>query len=350
MRIVVVLIGCLLPAGVAGAAPPDADAVARALVAVEGDEATLAAPCLRKRAPICLTDAETLIRAGDLDRGAALAVGACHAGLAEACAVIAETFSEAKAGLGPARLYMRKACDLGDPESCRIYGDMLTLGRGGPVDAVSAVAYYRRACAARVGRACHDVGLAHAQGLVGPVDNVAAARLYIEACELDAGVCGDAGGRLVKGWGVKRDVARGIAMLERGCRAGEMHACSLLAGHLRDLRPPDLVRAAQIERIACDRGNADACSRIADAKMIGEGTPKDVAGAAADYRRAARGHAERCNDNIGRDCAFLAKLHRLGLGIHRDPSKADELDARACRLDPRHCPSAPMTATSPAPR
>lgn len=347
MRTVVVWIGCLLPASFAAGEPLGVAEVARAFVTVLENQGRLVEPCLEKPARKCADKAAKRMQAGDLARAAALFVGACHAGAWEACAGIATTFEASQTQPGLMRRYVRMGCELGHPESCSVYGDILSLGRGVPVDAVAAVPYYRRACQARLGYACHNVGLAHAQGIGGPVDDVKAARLYIEACELDARMCGDAGGRLVNGWGVEKDVERGRALLQRGCRAGETHACMLFADHLRAMDPPDLVTAFKISRSACDLGNASACRRVADAKLRGEGTPRDADGAAEYYGRAARGFTERCNDNIGRDCAFLAELVRHGLGVERNPAKADELAIRACRLDPRHCPV--ETSPSPAP-
>ncbi|MCC6213891.1 MAG: hypothetical protein IT376_03420 [Polyangiaceae bacterium] len=90
--------------------------------------------------------------------------------------------------------------------------------------------------------------------------------------------------------------------------------------------PPQPVDA----RIACARGAADACARVAFELAS---RPDRRADELLAYRsRAVVAYAERCRGRQPVACVALARIHELGLGVAPDPVQAEALRVRAQEL------------------
>jgi TPR repeat protein len=94
-------------------------------------------------------------------------------------------------------------------------------------------------------------------------------------------------------------------------------------------------------RYACGYRVAEACEDLADMLTTGE--------AGTDLVEAARLTHFACEEGIASGCFRLADFYRRGIGVTRDPVRAQQLLERACSLgDTRACEALkPTTALSP---
>lgn len=83
-------------------------------------------------------------------------------------------------------------------------------------------------------------------------------------------------------------------------------------------------------RLACARGAADACARVAFELAS---RPERKHEELLAYRsQAVVAYAERCRARQPVACVALARIHELGLGVTPDPAQAEALRARAREL------------------
>jgi TPR repeat protein len=151
---------------------------------------------------------------------------------------------------------------------------------------------------------------------------------------------------LALGRGTKRNPELAAQLYEMACEQGQAEACTYLgASHLiGEGVPTNLDRAASLFRKACDGSHHEGCTQLGLLYIEGKGVPHDVAKAAALLDRAcALGKAPT-------PCTVLAQLIGTGDVAPRDPVHAAALYARACELgDERQCPKGHLeVARSPS--
>jgi TPR repeat protein len=185
------------------------------------------------------------------------------------------------------------------------------------------------------GRACHQLGQMHAR----VEDDAEASALYLRACELeDWRACGDAGARLLNGWGVTPDSKRGLELMERGCAHGEPYPCWLLGNTLMESESrAQKRRAVRLIEGACRGGVGSACERLAELTALRRVAAENRARRVRELIGEALRYFERaCESGDGRACVQLASYHELGVGA-AEPDSAEDLRERGCELDTRAC-------------
>jgi TPR repeat protein len=232
---------------------------------------------------------------------------ACQEGDAAACTALAKAHGEAVD-------LLRLACDLGDTEGCYVLGLklrddkevaaayeqacdggysqactnlgwMYENGRGVNKDLTAAVRLYQRGCDGATcslpnNLGCVNLGRAFRDGNGVEANQVVATRLFRQVCsrtpvpgssEDEANIaraCSLAGTASLFGNGVQRDIREALALLEKGCAAGDTFGCYNL-GTIHDNGAgvtADKNRAITYYQRACDRGDTEACSRAATLK------------------------------------------------------------------------------------
>lgn len=189
------------------------------------------------------------------------------------------------------RELVERACDLGDGDGCMaLLFDAKRFG----LTTAEAVPYGKRAC---------DLGSAWGCGMYG--------LMY---------VIGDEEG------GVKRDVEKGLAILERSCEGQDKESCMFMSSAFdKEDVPDDPVRHAKALKIACQLEVLAACSRLGELYKRGaKNIAADVDRAAAYWRRA-------CPEGLG---AIKEACTNIGqhLRIRGKNDEALKFFMRACKL------------------
>jgi TPR repeat protein len=119
---------------------------------------------------------------------------------------------------------------------------------------------------------------------------------------------------------------------QRACDGGESNACSQLADMYAQGRgvPMDLARAIALYLRACDRGLNVACARAAGGYRAGSGVQKDSPRAVALFQRS-------CDLRGPNGCIYLGDMYENGEGVERDQAKAIAAFQRGCDLNPNNC-------------
>jgi TPR repeat protein len=117
--------------------------------------------------------------------------------------------------------------------------------------------------------------------------------------------CNNLAAFLLRGIGVPRDPAAGLALYKKSCEAGDNDACLSLAFQYMSGRdtPAEPAKAVPLLRKACDGKIAQACGDLAYLYQRGQGVARDDAmalrltsrGATGDTRRPARWSRRRPN-------------------------------------------------------
>ena len=85
--------------------------------------------------------------------------------------------------------------------------------------------------------------------------------------------------------------------------------------------PRDEVDESPVQ--ACERGDAQACTRLGYDAEMGQGVPTDISQAIVWYRRA-------CEAGDAAGCFYLGRRHREGLVVPKNLERARELFTKAC--------------------
>jgi uncharacterized protein len=216
------------------------------------------ADCLAGDATACWWQALALATGSDEDaqyaRVEGLLVGACEAGLADACGSLAFHLLIRHTSPG----YRGKAHDA-----------------------------FRRACDGGVGcdhlAACPDGDSARVKALAGDAH---AAEGECGAGQMDR--CLHLGIAFTTGNGVTRDCARAAGLFERVCESGDPHGCWYLGGAYArgEGIAQDAARAAALFRRGCDVDHPNSCVDLAFAHVYGRGVPQDLPAAVALFDKA----------------------------------------------------------------
>lgn len=269
---------------------------------------------------------------------AAPEAAACEAGDAKACTALAfrcrlgATDPDVPWESAACAERERKACDAGDAPSCKQLADRYldSSGHAGvPQDEGRAVELYQRACdSGRDLGSCMTVAMAYETGRGVAQDPAQAARALELTCLQDSGVlpqaCTHLASYLANGRGVARDEARAARLYlaacvegvcegdalrrlcadasgRRGTNAGCVALAQLAAVRVAGVPPQNGRLALSLLERACQRGEADGCSTLADwyadgvPELGGISVPKDPKRAAALLAKACQaGAASAC--------------------------------------------------------
>jgi uncharacterized protein len=198
---------------------------------------------------------------------------ACDLGDSEGCFQLGWKLGNGEEG---AAAY-EQACDAGNPLGCTNLGWVYQFGKGVPVDLDAAMRLYQRGCdgtrcSGRNLLGCTNVGRLYRDGIGVKPDAQRAVAIFRDVCERGdpndaenaARACTDAGTTWIFGKGVvPRDVPTALALLEKGCNAGDSMGCFNLGTvyEVGEHVKQDGKRAAGYYQRACDRGDTEGCER-----------------------------------------------------------------------------------------
>jgi TPR repeat protein len=202
-----------------------------------------------------------------------------------------------------ARALYSWACESGNLKACSNLGVIYDLGRGVPKDLARAIALYQRSCDGQNAEACRNLGLVHEEE-----DRRELAEQYlsmgcesgsIEACNdlgslyitemrsrvldrvLGSLVTNPVAARRAFGLACRGGSADGCAnlgfvyaqmplpgrafaegALRQGCDMGSLPGCWMLGQYYEKISKPDLSKALQFYRLACNGKYEDACTDV----------------------------------------------------------------------------------------
>jgi TPR repeat protein len=281
-------------------------------------------------------------RAASLDRRA------CEAGIATACADLANLYKAASV-FDPALALSQNACSSGiAATACTDVGDIYTRGLGVSPDKRRGLAFFQQACEGGDIRGCGQVNAARLTigmnkllgdfelmetleslknrsfkyhplvppcpkgtirpGLTGngqcipPEERV---RVLKKSCAAGKAVdCGELGIWTAEGLGVEKDLAQAAVLTRRGCNAHDPKSCSYLGvlyGRGTGLAQ-DSSRAAVLYQRACEGGYAMGCNNLASLYHDGKGVPQSESRRAELLKQA-------CDGGEGDACVVLALIY-----------------------------------------
>ena len=118
-----------------------------------------------------------------------------------------------------ARLF-ETACRHLDRSACYNLGVLYEDGEGVARDAFVGAQLLQQSCGMGMAHACTALGILFANGLTGIVDNQRALESFARACDR-----GDGEGCTLLAERYARDLDQARRLLQRGCEAGDLHAC-----------------------------------------------------------------------------------------------------------------------------
>ncbi|RKH60246.1 tetratricopeptide repeat protein [Corallococcus llansteffanensis] len=184
------------------------------------------------------------------------------------------------------------------------------------------------------GDACNTLGAALVEGLGGLEKDVArSVAVFEKGCAArEARACGNAG-QVLASRGGPGDEARALELWKKGCELGHGRSCNEVGAFLDNAKGADAdpVAARGMFQKACEAKSAEGCKNLAILLKTGRGGERDEARALGLYQQACEaGQPEACNS--------LALSYQEGQGVAQDEAKAVELYEKACTGElPRGC-------------
>lgn len=122
----------------------------------------------------------------------------------------------------------------------------------------------------------------------------------------------------------KKDPVGASIARQRSCDFGANYACHELGADYLEVK--DVARAVALFEKGCKLENGDSCNTVAVIYLNGDGVPKDL--------EKARGFFElSCTHRFALGCKNLALVHREGMGVTADDAKAFEYAMKSCAID-----------------
>jgi TPR repeat protein len=240
---------------------------------------------------------------------------------------------------------LKKACDAGGMGECLRLAYLYAEGKD--ADPKKAAATFKKVCDAGKLAACAELAQMYEDGVGVKQDEKMALALRQKVCDAgDGEVCYAL---------ASDDPAHGRRALREGvrCRARER----LLQRRLSYSRgsqgaTKDMARAMALYQKGCDAGSLPACYNAGVSLMKGdEGVPKDAARAAALFTKACEAKTTQ-KPGAGFEevqptaCYNLAILHQRGDGVKSNMARARQLFEIACKANVREaCPAADSAKT-----
>ncbi len=265
----------------------------------------------------------------------------CEKGSAESCYNFARRMPKSTSSGEQAAAY-KKACELGHADGCGAQAfyswpslidtktdkeyDELYTAKYEPQWRES-LAAAKLGCAMGSAESCETLGDTLDMSVEFPnfKDEAASHRAYERSCKLgNAMACGTAAGNLRQGYGVKKDFAKALALLERSCDGGLVDNCIDLADVLHegyDGSPKDEARAFEIASRYCKPTTSWSGCMIAaeSAKAIKK-----------DDKVVFELYKSECEHGSWNGCEALAELYATGKGTPKDVNKAKEIWKKGC--------------------
>jgi len=241
----------------------------------------------------------------DPDQGKQLFTEQCNGDVPAACAWLGMRLHEEKK-FDQAGPLFRRACDDKDPVGCTMIGYAHYTRQGASWDVPQARKDWEGGCQLGETVSCHNLGMLYAHGIGVDVDAKKAAEFFQKACTPgSASACGELGGMYERGQGVSKDVERAEAEYARACDEGE---------------------------------DGTACRALGDLLARGgKARPARIAGLYQKAFELVSEVAERTPYGKYK----LGVLHRDGVAVVKNPTKAAELFALSCDgYDPLGCMAA----------
>lgn len=223
------------------------------------------------------------------------------------------------------------ACGPGHPDAC-----VRDCEAGDDVACDSAIAMFLAHGRDRAASLCRDLcesgrhrwcpsyafALVHGDGV--PRDEARGRELFERYCADDPVACSEYGSLSASGTGVPQDSGLAHLLLGLACDSDEATACRELAAMLD---------------AACDARHGPSCNERGVMFAQGRGPTKDgVPDPAAAFARFDRA----CATGDANGCSNLARAYEQGIGVAKDPQRAAEHAALACRLgNADACPDDP---------
>ncbi len=209
----------------------------------------------------------------------------CEKGDVEACTRLGHMYYnrwdwglEKESDRPKARVFFKKACDLGDMLACHQLAGMHAGGRGGRQDHPMAHRLHEKACSGGIAESCADKAWLHAYA--SERKDLGSARKYYEkACAMGhEASCFQAGKFMYDGKGGSKDLATAKKLFKKACDYGYSGGCvglaaSYLSGWGGNI---DKRRAAKLLKKACDDKNPEGCHILGNMYETGNGVPRDL--------------------------------------------------------------------------
>jgi len=228
-------------------------------------------------------------------------------------------------------------CQRGDAGSCYHLAWLHRSGKGVDKDLGQALSLFEKACEGDSAKACSQVADEKLRARLREKDPTKvteltrqAEQLLDKACQLgDGWVCWNTASWYMRSPKTNpvfgSDYARGVTLIERGCKLGYGPSCSSLAA-LKikgEHTPKDAAAGLTLYKKACDAGRWQDCEKMADVLAAGRGVKKDPTRALAMYERACSFHGLRA-------CNSGGELLLEGKGVPKDAAKARALFEQGC--------------------
>ncbi len=248
-----------------------------------------------------------------------------------------------------------RACGSGAVEGCAGLAGLIESGRLGPRPVAQVHGLLDRACAGGHGASCLDMGRRYRDGSGGATRDLSAALTRLEAgCRLPVPggdgaqsdgasattggsrgeACADLGDLVARGQGTEPDLARAADLYRKACDASIGRSCTALGRASRWGRglAADLSGAVALFKRGCELGDAPGCIVAGWATEKGLGTAAEPADAYDLYRRAVDLNREACQQEEDQAaCSSLGGLLREGRGTAQEPVRGLELQKAACQ-------------------
>lgn len=258
--------------------------------------------------------AESLFRRREGPRAVQVLDKGCELKSAVACTRLALELEEGERGVPQdvakaARLF-DKGCELGVPRACIGLATMIDDGRGTPKNPA-------RAKTVRARLEALDKAPLRAAA---PAAESAASE---EACRKtrDAARCLAAGAAMQD-----VDAVKAEELFRIGCQANKA-TCGLWAFAIDRFRKDDVGRGTRLLEQGCQEGDALACLVFADVSRFGyRAAPRADGRVLETWRRA-------CELGDPNACRGAASRVRAGIGVAKEPLRADELREKAFKID-----------------
>ena len=222
----------------------------------------------------------------------------------------------------------KDACGPALTETGRAF--LLESGAERPEDLAAA----EKACALGVPVGCALFGTAEFRAARTPAESAAGRKLVDKACAAKNEIACSIEATLLLG-GDAAERSRGRPILDKTCEASKKLSCVVLAGMLAsgDLAGVvrDQGRAFQLDARACEAGEVAGCRSAGYALHEGVGAARDLGRAAAFYGKS-------CEGGDGYGCSDLGLMALAGEGAPKDPPRAEAAFRRGCELgEPEAC-------------
>jgi TPR repeat protein len=203
----------------------------------------------------------------DVDHSFTLMSRECDAGSFYGCEQLGLAYTLENRNLAQALSLEMRACNGGAAGGCLAVAQAYAHGNGVPMDLARSKEYGERSCqeGKGVGIGCGNLGMLYASGnSVVPKDDAKAFHYLELGCNmpLGMGTCEEAANFSEQGRGTTPDAARARRFLLHGCEEGDARACGRMATVFAHKNPPELGRARDLYRKACDLRDEKSCAAL----------------------------------------------------------------------------------------